>query len=313
MILTLLIVSTFIRYYIKISFFYQIITMKTILIPTDFSEEAHDALLYAIPYAQEWDASLLLLHVYPPPSGPDTAWVFIESERENWEKGAKTEMKKLVDEVEKVDVSLTCEVMVRQGPLVSEIVTLVKEKGIDMIIMGTQGARGLEKALVGTSTASVVSRVKCPVVAVPKGYKSTKLQKIVFASDYQEEDIEVISEIARLASRFNASLIILHVATDIGEYEDQKFDWYKEQVKEKIPYNNISFELIKHFDIQEGIEDFIKYHEVDLLSMSMRKRNIFDRIFGRSETKEMTYHTQIPLLAYHAEAIAVPKAPGKNS
>jgi len=282
--------------------------MKTILVPTDFSEEARDAMMYAIPYAQEWEARILLFHVYPPPSGPDTAWVFVEAERENWEKGAKEEMEKLVAEIKAKDNTIETEFMVRQGPLVSEIVTLVKEKGIDMVIMGTQGARGLEKALVGTSTASVVSRVKCPVIAVPKDYKFSKIDKIVFATDYQEEDIEVLSELASLASRFTAELIILHVATDIGEYEDQKFNWYKEKVSEKIPYSNITYELVKHYDIQEAIEDFIKYHDVDLLSMSMRKRNFFERIFGRSETKTMAYHTEIPLLAYHAAEIAEPQS-----
>ncbi len=283
-------------------------TMKTILVPTDFSEEARDAMMYAIPYAQEWEAHILLFHVYPPPSGPDTAWVFVEAERENWEKGAKEEMEKLVAEIKAQDDTIEIEYMVRQGPLVSEIVTLVKEKGIDMVVMGTQGARGLEKALIGTSTASVVSRVKCPVIAVPKNYQFSKIDKIVFATDYQEEDLEVLSELAALASRFTAELIILHVATDTGEYEDQKFNWYKEKVSEKIPYSNITYELVKHYDIQEAIEDFIKYHDVDLLSMSMRKRNFFERIFGRSETKTMTYHTEIPLLAYHAAEIAEPQS-----
>ncbi len=279
--------------------------MKTILVPTDFSDEAKDAMMYAIPYAQEWDAKILLFHVYPPPSGPDTAWVFVEAERENWEQGAKEAMEKLIAEIRAVDQTLETEYMVRQGPLVSEIVTLVKEKGIDLIVMGTQGASGLEKALVGTSTASVVSRVKCPVIAVPKSYVYKGLKKIVFATDYHEQDFEVLGELASLATKFVASLIILHVATDIGEYEDQKFDWYKEKIAETISYSNISFELVKHYDIQEAIEDFIKFHEVDLLSMSMRKKTLFERMFGRSETKEMAYHTQVPLLAYHASEIAV--------
>ena len=273
--------------------------MKTILIPTDFSDDAKNALLYSLPLAREWEADILLLHVYPPPTGPDVAWVYVESEREQWERGARDQMKQLTEMVHTKEPGLPVRFEIRQGPLVNEILTLVSEQDIGLIVMGTEGAKGLEKLLVGTRTAGVVSNAKCPVLVVPETYQGFQIEKIVFASDYQEEDLEVLKELAWLAEKFEAKIIILHVAPEILSYEEQKFSWYKELIEEGLGYKNIEFELVKHYDVQEGIRDYIRFNKIDLLSMTMKKRNILERILRRSDTKEMTYQTAIPLLAFH--------------
>ena len=273
--------------------------MKTILIPTDFSDDAKNALLYSLPLAREWGTDILLLHVYPPPTGPDVAWVYVESEREQWERGARKQMRQLLEMVHEEEPDLNIKYEIRQGPLVNEILTLVPEQDVDLIVMGTEGAKGLEKLLVGTRTAGVVSYARCPVLVVPETYKEFQIEKIVFASDYQEEDLEVLKELAWLAEKFEAKIIILHVAPEILSYEEQKFSWYKELIEEGLGYKNIEFELVKHYDVQEGLRDYIRFNKIDLLSMTMKKRNMLERILQRSDTKEMTYHTAIPLLAFH--------------
>ncbi|MEM6628621.1 MAG: universal stress protein [Bacteroidota bacterium] len=273
--------------------------MKTILIPTDFSDDARNAMMYSLPLAKEWGAEILLLHVYPPPTGPDVAWVYVESEREQWESGAREQMKKLQALIKERVPEVNVRYEIRQGPLVNEVLTLAEEANADMILMGTEGAKGLEKLLVGTRTAGVVSYAKCPVWVVPEDYKDFTIERIVFASDYQEEDLEVLKELAWLAERFEAKIVILHIAPEILSYEEQKFGWYKELIEEGLAYKNIEFELIKHYDVQEGLRDYIRFNKINLLSMTMKKRNMLERLLKRSDTKEMSYQTEIPLLAFH--------------
>ncbi len=71
------------------------------------------------------------------------------------------------------------------------------------------------------------------------------------------------------------------------------------KIKDSVHYDKIDLELVKEENVLEGINDYINSNDVDVLAMAIRKRSLLDKIFNRSLTKKMAYHTKIPLLALH--------------
>ena len=98
--------------------------------------------------------------------------------------------------------------------------------------------------------------------------------------------------------------MIVHVSqiAPTQDYESDLLQWYKEELKKKvnIEYENISFHQLVGGNVDYELEDFIEKNKVDLLALSMRKRNIFSKLFDRSLTKKMAYHSHTPLFAFHA-------------
>jgi nucleotide-binding universal stress UspA family protein len=143
------------------------IQLKKILLPTDFSENARHALRYGCSFAREYQAELLILHVvediavsyasdlFPVPM----AHVFQELSGY-----ARTELKKLVEEVEAKGVA--AREIVAQGRPSNEILRIAKEETIDLIVLGTHGKGFLDKALFGSTTERVVRNAPCPVLTV---------------------------------------------------------------------------------------------------------------------------------------------------
>ncbi|HNP50126.1 MAG TPA: hypothetical protein PKL85_14870, partial [Bacteroidia bacterium] len=99
----------------------------------------------------------------------------------------------------------------------------------------------------------------------------------------------------------NAEIIILHVDDNLdSKMEGRMLEWFKGQVTTNIPYDKFSFNLISSKNTIDALDIFITDNEIDILSVSMRKRNFFDKLTSRSLTRKLAYHTHIPLLAFHA-------------
>ncbi len=143
------------------------ISIRKILVPTDFSDNARHALLYGCSFAREYKSELVILHVvediavsyasdlFPVPM----AHVFQELSGY-----ARTELQKLVEEAKKK--GLPAREVVAQGRPSSEILRFAKEAEIDLIVLGTHGKGVLDQALFGSTTERVVRNAPCPVLTV---------------------------------------------------------------------------------------------------------------------------------------------------
>ena len=110
------------------------------------------------------------------------------------------------------------------------------------------------------------------------------------------------SLVVDIARGFNAEVILLHVSN--GEldkaYEFDAIERFKERIQEDSRYEKINFKLLENRDVIDGLSLYLDEVKADMLAMSMRHRNFFQKIFNRSKTKRMAFHTHIPLLAFHS-------------
>src|SRR5258708_13567140 len=130
-----------------------------------------------------------------------------------------------------------------------------------------------------------------------------ELKRLSMQTDFQSSDYKSIHFLKELASHFDAKIIIV----DIGEehhsiiHETNQLEQFKHDLSKFTSTDKVSFELIVGEDIPERLNKLIDETGADIISMSTRKRNLYQRLFDRSMTKKMAYHTHVPLLAFHIQ------------
>ena len=111
----------------------------------------------------------------------------------------------------------------------------------------------------------------------------------------------MLKKLVEFTKRFKAKIEIIHIAD--GEcqyaYEENLLEKFSKKVKHKITYKAISYQLLFGEDVENKLEQYIKKEAINLLALSARKGNLFERIFRGSLTKKLAYHTSIPLIVFH--------------
>ena len=273
--------------------------MNTILVPTDFSDIARNATMYAIEFAKAMHSRILLFHAYhlpvvPTADAPMPAMIdTMELENDN--------MRLLKKEAAYLstlsDVQIDC--IATQGFAVDEILSIEEQHRPDLIIMGITTAGPLAEFIFGSIATDVISKTHTPVIVVPENAQYKKIEKIVFSSDYKlEADTNELGTLKHIIKNYNAKLYILNVEK---EKEDIEVD--KALLMMKIENYFDDIEHTHHLpidnDLIHGLNTFIEVHEIDLIAMIPHKHNFLARMFHESSTKKMAFHTKIPLLTLH--------------
>ncbi|HNS12170.1 MAG TPA: universal stress protein [Bacteroidia bacterium] len=273
--------------------------MKTFILSTDFSDNALNAIRYACTLNKKLNAKLVLFHSYVVPVYSTDIPLTIPQDKELRDASEKA-LNQLRDKLRKEFPDMEIEADLNQGYPEEEIVFAADKHKADMIIMGTKGASGLREALVGTISAAVMEYANCPVMAVPADCNYKDFKKIVFATNYAEGDFHYVEQVLDFARPFGADLILIHISS--GEFERSlEFDAierFKERIKEDSKYKNVHFKLLESKNVYEGLNNYLDEVQADLVAMTMRKRSFIQKLFKRSITQKMAYHTHIPLIAF---------------
>jgi nucleotide-binding universal stress UspA family protein len=275
--------------------------IRKILIPTDFSVSADNALFYAAELAKKIKAELLLYHAYPIPivdvNMPAAVFMQVTQEAES---NARQYLEKLCLKLkEQLTLDCPCSYILAQDFNADKVVKTAGENSADLIIMGTHGASGLAEFIMGTNTARVVEKAHCPVLAIPENVSFTPIQKILFTTDYRDTDFPTLKKIVPLADLFNAGIIVMHVFQHDRKLESHMLEWFKEELENHIQYGNITYVLEENEKVIEAINDYIDKKKVSILVASTRKHNLLEKIFHTSITKKLTYHPHVPFLVFH--------------
>jgi nucleotide-binding universal stress UspA family protein len=273
--------------------------MKKILVPTDFSSASYNALDYVTALLGKENIEVTLLHAfYTPPASPEAMGGADFLHTEEIRKVHLERLQKKVAELKQEGIN--CKEELTYGTVADRCREAAETHKVNMIAMGTTGASGFQKYIIGSNATDVIDISTVPVLAVPHDYKYKPLNKILFATDFADSDIASLLELTVLAAANNTEIIVYHVSKE-DPYETPMFEWFEEMVKEKIKYPNISYRINKNGDVLNGLNDFIKDFEIDLLSMSKRDLNFFEKIFSKSITKEMAFRATVPMLVFRAE------------
>lgn len=272
--------------------------ISNILLPTDFSEVANNALKFAADLAKKTNAQLHVLHVKQVPvldtSFPtDTYQLYINE----IEKASQEGLQKL-DETWLKHEGIKYKTDSVTGFVNDEVLQYSKANEIDIIIMGTTGASGLQEILIGSNAASVVARSEVPVFVIPPSASHIDFKHILYASDYTEPEFPAFARLVYLAELYGAKITVLHVRTDFDRYFNAANNFFTRN-KDHISADDITIVNAEGMDITDAINKHIDEKAVDMVVLAKHNRSFFDRLFHRSLSKRMTYHTRVPLLVLH--------------
>jgi nucleotide-binding universal stress UspA family protein len=270
--------------------------INKILVPTDFSEVANNALQYAISLSLKINAEIHLLYVKNVPlvdsSYPDTIYQSYMSEIDDYTTDRFAHLKNSTLKMSGVKY-VTHSAF---GFINDEIQEFTNHNKIDLIILGTTGASGIQEVLIGSNAASVVAKSEVPVLVIPPSAKFEDIKHIVYSTDFNEPEFPALSRLAYFADLYNAEISILHVKSEFDNYFDEEHNFFVKN-KDQITLNN--WKIVKVEEISsviDSINSYVEKEHTNLLVMAKHNRNFFDRLFHRSLSKQMAYHTKIPLL-----------------
>ncbi len=276
--------------------------MKKIILPTDFSVNAWNAISYAMKFFQEETVKFYLLHTYTPvfyrmdyliggPAYSAIPDIKVDVSLAGLEKTLKDIHQK------HPNTNHTVETVSAFNTLTDEINNLVEDKEIDLVVMGTKGATGAKQLFLGSNAVLVIRKAKIPVLAIPEDSTFEKVKKILFPTDllsqYKHKELKALIEIAE---EHMAKITILHIKEKQNQRltEAQKQNRaHLERCLEEIPNEFITIEGEK---MPETILKHIEENEFQLLAMMNRKHSFFERILLRPNIDQIGFHVKIPFL-----------------
>lgn len=267
--------------------------MKKILVPTDFSDNANNALSFAIAISNRFEADILLYHVYR--IGTSAAEKFKSTVDEIVR---EDKMKALEESLEKARPTLekgSLQGQIARGDTEDLIVDKAKKEKFDLIVMGSEGESGLGTLLFGSTSLEVTRRSSVPVVVIPRGAEPRPIQNIVLAVDGQGiTSPDLLSPLVELGRLRNAKIQVFHKIMK-GEEGNAKLHPSIAQALEGLDYSYHS-EKTETDDISDSIKEFVEEHQGHLLCLIHRRKGLFARFFKEKVTRDSVTENAIPLL-----------------
>lgn len=276
--------------------------MVNILVPTDFSDLSKIAIEYAVKMANKFNGNVTLLHVIANVAAPI---------RSDLSSRIKAVGKQLVVDAEKDFVPILKQAekfnktsnpivhKIEMGDSFSDIVKqFAKKNKSGLIVMGTRGASGVKKYVLGSNTVSVLDGSTIPVLAVPENADFKSLKNVAYASDLKKLEREVKTMLPFLTI-FDTTLHVFHVA-EKGSDKEAIQSKIKDILK-KVNYRKSTVMVESGKKIEGAIDSFVQKLNADMLLMFTHEQSFFGKLFGKSMTKKMAFHSSVPLLAFKSK------------
>ncbi|MCB0497452.1 MAG: universal stress protein [Cyclobacteriaceae bacterium] len=277
--------------------------MKKILVPTDFTQEADNAVETARVLAKKFKAKIVFLNVIELSSGEVINTSGGPSNYASFTDGmliheslrrAEEEMTRLVD-VSKFQ-GIESEYEVKLGNPFGHIFSTVEEHSIDFIIMGTKGASGLSEIIIGSNTEKVVRKAKCPVLSIKEPMTEDSFENIVYATNFGEHEERVVNAIKDIQSVFKSKIHLVWINTPNNFKSDVSNRPMLDDFASKHGLENFTTNVYNDIIAEDGIRHFADYIDADLIIMGTNSYTGVSRLIRGSVAEDMVNHAVRPVL-----------------
>ena len=281
--------------------------MKKILYPTDFSDTAENAFIFALQIADHLGASVITLHAFDRPDISDFNLPGVL--REVYDSIDLEEFENYEDEIPVLrDIAtdngyyhVPMVHVLEEGAPVSAILRTANKNKADLIVMGATGAGMMEAFFFGTISGKVMEEAHCPVIVVPTDAEFDGLiDHIGVATNFSKDDAVLIEALRKFRDLMGSHLHVIHVdTTSNGEAQELMKKFYEPWQQDK----KMTCHCVVHKDINEGLDACLLEKKIDLLAILSQRRSWFDEIFEKNRAKEMSYQQSIPLMVFQMESL----------
>lgn len=279
--------------------------MKKILVPTDFSKPAQVATEVARDIAKKAGSELILLHVIEGASGGSFN---VEGEAKyggNMEdklfnlaliKKARKQMENLLGSAMFDGVKVKGEL--RMGTPFHGMRTIITEKKVDLVVMGTAGQTKVAEMIIGTNTEKVVRHAKCPVLTVQKKPITTDFKNIVYATAMSKDEEVFAAIVKRAQHMYDATVHLVRINTPGNFQRDAVVRKYMQDFAKKLMLKNYTINIFNDLTEEEGVIYFADSINADMIAMATHGRTGFAHVLAGSIAEDVVSHSKRPVLTF---------------
>ena len=282
--------------------------MKTILYATDYSENSVPALKYAHTMSSKMKVKLLVVHVFDYPTMLDNlslkgedAFPDIEGNaiRKHLSKLHTFCTQNLKGELDELNIEIEA---IENKSVVKGIISKANEMEVFLIITGMKGGSALREIIMGNTTKHLLEKSPCPVLSIPQDASHTQIETIVYATDFEEEDLGAINRLVEIAKPLNAKIKIVHISSLEEVVGKRQMKNIEEKIHKHIKYPNLELDILYSDDVFNDLKIYLGKANSDLIAMLEREsKSLSSQIFHRDLVKRMESYGKIPLMSFNAK------------
>ncbi|WP_417882382.1 universal stress protein [Xanthomarina gelatinilytica] len=279
--------------------------MKNVLLPTDFSENSWNAIKYAIDFHEGIDCNFFLLHVNRLSHVVlnDAPYLPTQDVIEDvYTKPAKAQLRVMLKRVtayKSQNKKHKFYTISDYNFFVESIREHVEENNIDLIVMGTKGASGLKKVIIGSNTGDIITKVPCTTLVVPENATYKSIKEVAFPTDFSlHYNINTLEPILKIVQKNQAALRVVHISKKQTELNRDQIK-NKELLEDYFHANTHSFHFLTNKKVEAAVQCFVESRDIDMITMVAKNLNYFQQILFHSKVEEISYHINIPFLVLH--------------
>ncbi|WP_291866444.1 universal stress protein [Maribacter sp.] len=274
--------------------------MKTIVLPTDFSDNAYNAISFAMQLFKEEECVFHIIHAYTPVVYQSEYVLHSPGQIGSGDTGKIKFLEKLEALKRKIEEDFNNPnhriiTHTAFNILIDEILTTSDNQDADVVIMGTQGATGAKEIFLGSHTVHVIQKSNRPVLAIPSNFKYIKPKKILFPTDFKVNYSKAqLSSMLSIAKEYKSRIEIIYVSDGNDLTEKQLNN--KQKLVNLLKGVRHLFHHRPHQGVIQGINDFQSKNTMNLLVMIKNKHTFIERLFIEPIIKKIGFHLSIPFL-----------------
>jgi len=274
--------------------------MKNILCPIDFSEASIHALEFAADIVAHEKGRLTLLNIFTPSEfNKLLKSQNLDEDYDNLLAIAEKKLEAIAKEIMHMSGKRglqECKHHIKSGEIVVKVTEMAKEEDCDLIVIGTTGTSAFKKKYIGDNATDIIKHTHCPVMCIPESHNFHGINRIVYASDYQEEDKLAVQQIVRLATAMDAELKIVHISHHDHAIDKAMYDSFVSELSGFIHYDRTTFDRLVFDHVAEGLDKYAREIGADLLILLDKKLTKVEHLLHRSLTHHIDNFTDYPLL-----------------
>ncbi len=268
--------------------------MKLILVATDFSKTANNAVKYAADLAKISGARLIIYNAYDTYT-PINTYDLIPLPFVDLRKASFRKLRSLELRINRLYPTLQVSIAYNEGNPHEQITAYAKAKHPDLIVIGAN-TDNLIKRVIGSTTSELIKHSEFPVLTIPAGAKFRPLNKVLFAYDLESISEEAIKWVNQISALYSAQVDVLSLVKDMLYFEKSIPEKRDKIIKAfKGIHPEVFFSESNNF--VSGIEIYIKKHKAELIITQHRKHGFFYRLVNGSTTKDLSFELSVPLLS----------------
>jgi len=271
--------------------------MKRILVPTDFSEQAENALKVAVTLAEKHGSEIFVLHSMEMPlhltssgdsgSLPESLYFIKLAEKRFAELRSKPYLK-----------GTAINEAIGHNEIYEDIEEACKINYIDLIVMGSTGASGFKEMFVGSNTEKVVRTSKTPVLVIKNNHPDFRISDFVFATDFSEEGRGAFDKAQKFAKKVGAKMHLLYVNTPATFKTSLQAQEVMNNFLRGMGAENYTLNIYNDTSVEKGILNFAQNINAQLIGMGTHGRKGISHFFNGSISEDMVNHANMPVITF---------------